>query len=354
MIKNVLYQLAHGQTLDETLATQVFEQVMTGQASEAQTAALLALIQARGPRPAEILGAARVMREKAIRVEAPEGLTIIDTCGTGGDQAGTFNISTAAAIVAAGAGRPKNVAVAKHGNRAMTSKSGSSQVLETLGVKLDVSGQTLTRCLDEAGMAFCYAPSHHPAMKYAGPVRQALGFRTIFNLVGPLTNPANASRQVMGIYDPAMLRPLAEVLKGLGTQRAMVVFGQLPDSAGGVVGFDELSTCGPSQVAELQDGDIWEYEIDPAPLGLPLALPHAFRADGPADSARIIAEVLDGKPGPAREIVALNAGAALVVADLAQDIQQGLQLAMQAMDDGSARNVLDTLVTLTHEEQTSP
>ena len=346
-MKDILNQLVMGETLSADQAVEAFETIMSGQATEAQTGALLAMIQQRGVTTDEMFGAAKVMREKAVAVQVPDGLTVIDTCGTGGDHAGTFNISTAAAIVAAGAIRPHGAAVAKHGNRSVTSNSGSSQVLETLGVKLDVSGEVLTQCLDEAGMAFCFAPQHHPAMKYAGPVRQQLGFRTLFNLVGPLTNPAGAQRQVMGVFDAALLEPIGQVLAKLGAHRAMVVFGQLPEAGGVVAGFDELSTCGPSQIVHVIEGELSHESFDAASLGLPLTLPTTLKADGPEDSARIIGEVLDGHAGPTRDVVAVNAAAAIVVAGVAGNMTEGLGKAIESIDSGAAKAVLSKLVELT-------
>lgn len=341
-MKDLLAQLVQGRPLSTPQTVEAFEVIMTGQAAPAQLGAMLAMMQMRGPTVEELTGAATVMRDKSVKVVVPAGLTVIDTCGTGGDHAQTFNISTAAALVAAAAGRPRGVAVAKHGNRSVTSKSGSSSVLETLGVKLDVAGATLTRCLDEVGLCFCYAPLHHPAMKFAAPVRQELGFRTIFNLLGPLTNPAQARRQVMGVFDAALTEPIATVLLRLGAERAMVVCGRFGDGS-----LDELSTAGISQVSEVCDGKVTTRQVNAAALGLPVPMPASIQADSPQRSAAIIGEVLSGKPGPARDIVCLNAAAALVVADLVGDLKEGLQLAGQAIDSGGARRTLEALVKVT-------
>ena len=351
-MKELLQQLVDGQPLSLQQATEAFEWIMTGQATPTQTGALLALIETRGATVDELTGAARVMRAKAAKVEPPAGVTVIDTCGTGGDGAGTFNISTAAAVVAAAAGRPKGVVVAKHGNRSVTSKSGSSQVLEALGVTLRVSPDTLTRCMDKAGIGFCFAPAHHPAMKHAAPVRAELGFHTLFNLVGPLTNPAGATRQVLGVYDESLTDTLAEVLRRLGSARAMVVCGLMPTDAGGhVAGLDELSTAGPSKVTELigdaTGGRLQTRRLDPASLDLPFSHPSSLTVDGPEASARRIRGVLAGEPGPARDIVALNAAAALVVAGVAEDLAEGLAQAFEAIDAGHAARALDTLVAVT-------
>lgn len=337
--------------LSQEQATGAFNQIMSGQAEPTQTAALLAMIQQRGPTVDELVGAATVMRSKASKVAVPSGLTAIDTCGTGGDHAGTFNISTASAIVAAGAGRPLGLCVAKHGNKSVTSNSGSSQVLDVLGVKLAVDSDTLTTCLDQAGICFCFAPTHHPAMKHAGPVRADLGFRTLFNLVGPLTNPAGAPRQVMGVFSDGLTDLVAEVLLKLGSIHAMVVHGQMPDVDGDGAhkgGLDEFSTCGPSRVSIVRDGTVTTTEQDPTEHGLPLGHPTALLADGPEQSAKIITDILAGKEGPPREIVALNAAAALVVGGVAEGLSEGLNLAFHAIDSGKAKAALDALIELTN------
>ncbi len=352
-MKSILAQLATGQTLTVDQAHHAFDLIMTGQSTPAQTAALLSMIQLRGPSVDEITGAAQVMREKASRVTVPDGLTVIDLVGTGGDHARTFNISTAASFVAAAAARKHGVAVAKHGNKAVTSNSGSSQVLQTLGVKLMVQPDTLTRCLEEAGICFCFAPAHHPAMKHAAPVRADLGFRTIFNILGPLTNPAGATRQVIGVFMPSLTMMLANVLKKLGCEHAMVVHGQLPGNTGESAGaLDELSTCGPSQISHLKNNQLKTYEVDPATLGLPLSHPESLHAEGPDQSAEIIRQLLDGAHGPPRDIVCLNAAAALVVADIADDLVDGIELAAEAIDSGQARQAMENLVRITQADPT--
>ena len=341
-MKEHLKHLVTGQPLSVAQTVDAFELIMTGQATPAQVGALLTMIQLRGPTAEEITGAAQVMRDKVTRVIVPDGLTAIDTCGTGGDHSKTFNISTAAALVAAAAGRPKGVVVAKHGNRSITSQSGSSQVLEALGVKLQVDGDTLTRCLDEAGLCFCFAPAHHPAMKHAMPVRTDLGVPTIFNVLGPLTNPAGATRQVVGVFDGGLTETLAQVLRVLGSQRAMVVHGTIN---GG--GLDELSTCGPTRVSHLRDGEVQTEQINPEDLGLGHADPTALQVDSPQASAAVIRDIMAGNPGPARDIVCLNAAAALVVSDLAPDLSGGLKLAAEAIDRGQMRQTLDRLIGAT-------
>jgi len=348
-VKDILAQLVEGQALSSEQAVDAFEKIMSGQSQPTQTAALLAMIQMRGATVDELVGAATVMRSKAAKVAVPAGLTAIDTCGTGGDHAGTFNISTASAIVAAGAGRPLGLCVAKHGNKSVTSKSGSSQVLDTLGVRLGVDTDTLTRCLDQAGICFCFAPAHHPAMKHAGPVRADLGFRTLFNLVGPLTNPAGAPRQVVGVFSPKLTEVIASVLNRLGSIHAMVVHGQIPDAdAGHNDALDELSTCGPSRVSTVRDGKVTTTELDATDLGLSLGHPSALRVDGPQQSAKVITDILTGKQGAPREIVALNAAAALTVGGVAADLSEGLNMAFDAIDNGKARAALDALIELTN------
>jgi anthranilate phosphoribosyltransferase len=347
-MQQLLHQLSTGEPLNAEQAQQAFEMVMRGEATQAQTAALLSLIASRGPTVDELVGAARAMRRHALHVQATDGLTVVDTCGTGGDHAGTFNVSTAAAIVTAAAGREHNVVVAKHGNRSISSNSGSSQLLETLGVKLAVSTETLEKCLSEVGLCFCYAPAHHPAMKHAAPVRQELGFRTIFNLLGPLTNPAGASRQLIGVYSAAMTEPLAQALRQLGAERVMVVHGQMPDPDGvHIDGLDELSTCGNSHVSEVGANGVHSYELEPQQFDLAYSHPSALQANGPEASARLVQTVLQGQHGPARDIVAYNAAAALTVAGLANDMHEGLDRAFAAIDTGRAQNVVNELAKVT-------
>jgi len=338
-MQDLLQTLVNGQPLSPEDATALFEAMMTGALSPPQAGAALALIETRGASVDEIVAAVSVMRSKVTPVRTPPGMTIIDTCGTGGDHSGTFNISTAAALVAAGAGFEQNMGVAKHGNRSVTSKSGSSQVLETLGVNLAVEPPTLTDCLEACGICFCFAPAHHPAMKHAAPIRKELGFRTIFNICGPLTNPAGATRQVMGVFHESLIQTVAEALSQLGTEHAMVVHGNIP---GG--GLDEVSTCGETQFADIRGEVIRRKHIDPADLGLDYAHPSALRADGPEESANMITQVLGGEQGPAREIVCVNAAAALVVGAVAPGLSEGMEMAFDAIDSGAAKKTLDTLV----------
>jgi anthranilate phosphoribosyltransferase len=341
-LQELLRELAAGHALSFEQAQEAFDTVMRGEASDAQTAALLSLIAARGVTEDELVGAALARRAHAETAPVPEGLGVVDTCGTGGDGSGTFNISTAAALVAGAAGRGQGMAVAKHGNRSFTSGSGSSDVLEALGVRIEGTGPSAHEALAEAGVCFCFAPAHHPAMKHAAPVRRELGFRTIFNLLGPLTNPAGARRQVMGVYEARWVAPIARVLQRLGAERALVGHGETPDG-----GIDELSTGGESRLGEVSDGAVRERRIDAQELGLARARLAELRAGGPEESAAAIRTVLCGESAPARDIVLLNAAAALVVGGVAADLAEGLNRAAQAVDRGEAQRTLERLVRVT-------
>lgn len=345
-LKPLLSKLVQGQSLDRDEAESAFETIMSGEAGEAQIGSLLTAMSMRtgGPTVDEIIGAAKAMRAHATGVNVPAGMDVIDTCGTGGDHSGTFNISTTAALIAAGAGAK----VAKHGNRSVTSTSGSSQVLEALGVKLQVSGETLTKCLVEAGLCFCFAPAHHPAMKYAVGPRKQLGFRTIFNVLGPLTNPAGAKRQVMGVYDERLTETIAKVLEALGSKAAMVVHGK-SGMGGNAGGLDEISAMGPTQISHLREGKVETYRLSPEEVGIDEIDVDAIKADSVEASAAMIRGVLEGEGGPARVISALNAGAALVVAGIEDDLKSGYERACKAIDDGAAKHVLDELVKVSQQ-----
>ncbi len=307
--------------------------VMDGGVAPELTAGLLCALGARGETVEELAGAARAMRDKVARVRTPAGKVVVDTCGTGGDGAGTFNISTAAAFVVAACG----ATVAKHGNRAVSSKAGSADVLEALGVDVSMPVDQVERCLDEIGLGFLFARQLHPAMKHAAPVRKALGVRTLFNLVGPLTNPAFAPRQVMGVFDGARVESLARVLGRLGAERAWVVHGS--------DGLDELTLTGPTRVAELHDGQVRLFEVTPEDAGLSRCSPQALAGGDAQDNARILSDILSGADvGPRRAVVVLNAAAALVVADLAPDLAAGAERARAAIDRGAAAAVLCGLV----------
>ncbi len=327
--KTLLGRIAAGETLTEDQARAAFDVMMSGGATAAQTGAFLMGLRVRGETAAEIAGAARAMREKALRIAAPPGA--IDTCGTGGDGKGTYNVSTAAALVAAGCGVP----VAKHGNRAMSSRSGSADVLRALGVNVEAGAEAAAASLERAGFGFLMAPQHHAAMRHVAGARVELGTRTIFNLLGPLSNPAGAARQLVGVFDARWLEPLAEVLGKLGAERVWVVHGR--------DGMDELTTTGPSAVAELKDGAVSRFEVAPEDAGLPRAAAAALAGGGPERNAAAIRALLDGERGAFRDIVLLNAGAALIVAGKAPDLKAGAARAAAAIDDGSARRVLERL-----------
>jgi anthranilate phosphoribosyltransferase len=335
MIPSLLPRLLRGESLTEEEAQAVIGHVMDGEASEAQIAGLLVALRAKGESVSEIVGAARAMRAHAIAV-APRRTDLVDTCGTGGDGLRTFNVSTTAGLVAAGAG----AGVAKHGNRAVSSASGSADVLEALGVRLDLPAARVAECIDEVGFGFLFAPAHHPAMRHAGPVRSSLGVRTIFNVLGPLTNPVGARRQLVGVFDEALVLPIAETLRELGSERALVVHG--------FDGLDELSPAGPSICADASPAGVTVGTIDPAELGLAPSRTEDLTGGDAATNARLLRALLDGERGPRRDAVALNAGAALVAAGLADDLAAGLTLAIAAIDDGRARLTLDRLVEFTN------
>jgi len=335
-----LATLIAGGTLDAEQAERVFETILTGEADPAQIGALLALIQRRGASVDEIVGAARVMRRHVQRVpfEAPDGVRLIDTCGTGGAPK-TFNISTAAAIIAAAAGYDAGVRVAKHGNRSRTGR-GSAEVLQTLGVHVDANSETQARCLEEAGVCFCFAIHHHPAMRHAVGPRKALGFPTIFNLLGPLTNPAGASRQLIGVYHPALVQPMASALLALGAEHAMVVHG--------ADGLDEITVTDQTSLARVRDGSIGATRIDPTEFGILRAGLGDLRATSLDDSARLVGAALAGEPGPATDIAVLNAAAALVVADVADDFGPAIAMAREAVASGAATRTLERLVEVSN------
>ena len=334
-LKALIGTVAQGKSLSEAEAERAFDIIMSGNATPAQMGAFLMALRVRGETVEEITGAARIMRAKALPIEAPPGA--IDTCGTGGDAAGTWNISTATALVVAGAGVP----VAKHGNRALSSKSGAADVLAALGVNIDCDMALVKRALWEARIGFLMAPRHHSAMRHVGPTRVELGTRTIFNLLGPLSNPAGTRRQIVGVFSPQWIEPLAQVLGKLGSERAWVMHGS--------DGLDELTTTGPSQVAEWYEGRVRQFEIAPEQLGLKTARPEDLRGGDAATNARALRAVLDGESGAYRDIVLLNAGAALLVSGKAARLPDGLRLAAEAIDNGHARHALDRLIEITNQ-----
>ena len=334
-IREAIEKLVSRIDLSEAETIEVMNQIMTGEASPLQIAAFLTALRMKGEKVEEITGAARVMREKAHRVNVG-GKTVLDTCGTGGDQKGTFNISTTTAFVLAGA----SVNVAKHGNRSVSSQSGSADVLGALGVKVDAPKDRVEACIDKIGIGFLFAPLLHEAMKYAVQPRRDIGIRTIFNMLGPLTNPAMATHQLIGIYSGEMVGMIAQVLKNLGSSRAMVVHG--------LEGLDEISLCGPTKVAELRDGAVKEYAIEPEQFGLKRCGLEELHGGDPEESARILRAILDGKKGATRDVVLLNGGAALYVSGRAGSIQDGIGLAAESIDSGKARQKLAQLVELTN------
>ena len=331
--KPLLAKLVDGRILSADEAHAFFAACLRGEPTPAQVAAAVTALRIRGETVEEIAAFATAMREAARTLDHP--YDAIDTCGTGGDGQHTFNISTAAALVLAGAG----LKVAKHGNRAMSSKSGSSDVLSVLGVNLQAGPEQQRRSLDEAGIAFLFAPAYHGAMRHVGPVRAEIGFRTVFNLLGPLSNPAGARRQVMGVYDPRLLEPLAEVLGRLGATRAWTVHGQ---------GLDELTTTGETEVAEWKDGAVRRFTVTPEEAGLPRADLDDLRGGDAEENALALRALLDGATGAYRDIVLLNAAAALVVADRAADLAEGAAQAAAVIYDGRAAKALADLVEATN------
>ena len=332
--KPLLGKLVEGRVLTPDEAHAFFSACLRGEPTPSQVAAAVTALRIRGETVDEIVAFATAMREAALSLNHPFD-EVIDTCGTGGDGQHTYNVSTAAAFVLAGAG----LKVAKHGNRAISSKSGSSDVLAALGVNLDATIPQQARALDQAGIAFLFAPTYHGAMRHVGPVRAEIGFRTVFNLLGPLCNPAHANRQVMGVYDPTLLEPLVEVLGRLGARRAWTVHGQ---------GLDEMTTTGPTEVAEWKDGVVRRFTVTPADAGLPLATLDDLRGGDAEHNAAALKALLAGERGPYRDIVVLNATAALVVANRAADLREGAELAAAVIDDGRAAAALETLVRVTN------
>jgi anthranilate phosphoribosyltransferase len=331
MIQSALARLLDGRDLTRSEARAAMDQIMSGEATGAQIGAFLVALRLKGETPDEIAGCAEAMRAHVLAVH-PKRSDLVDTAGTGGDGARTFNISTAAALVAAAAG----AGVAKHGNRAVTSASGSADVLEALGFSLDLPADQIERSIDELGFGFLFAPTHHPAMRFAAPVRRELAVRTVFNVLGPLTNPAGARAQVVGVYAPELASTIAEVLAQLGAERAFVVYG--------ADGIDELSPTGPNLVCEVKHGDVTEREVDPLDLGIPRCPPSALAGDSPAENAATIREILGGATGPRRDAVVLNAAGAIAAAGHARDLADGVGRAAEVIDSGAAGERLEELV----------
>jgi anthranilate phosphoribosyltransferase len=334
LLRETLKKAAAGEALSAGEAERALEEIMEGAANPAVTAALLTALRVRGESVGEIVGFARAMRRFAQKVEAPEG--VVDTCGTGGDAKGTINISTAAAFVARGVG----VTIAKHGNRAATSQAGSADVLEALGAEIGLEPREVGRCIEEVGIGFMFARSHHPAMRHVVPVRAELPFRTIFNLLGPLTNPAGAERQLVGVFDGDYVRPVAEALNDLGAQKALVVHG--------ADGLDEITVTGPTLVAEVSDGSITEYKISPEQFGFSRHDPGGLLGGDAHLNARILKDVLSGEEeGAARDVILLNAGAAVYVSGRAKTLEEAVRLAREAIESGAATGALESFVRAT-------
>lgn len=334
MIQRAIEKAIRHVSLSEQEAIGVMEVIMSGEATQAQIGAFLVALRMKGETIEEITGFARVMRAKATRILCT-AYPLVDTCGTGGDGSNTFNISTISAFVAAGAG----AIIAKHGNRAATSKAGSADLLMALGVTIDLPPERVGRCIDEVGIGFLFAPLLHTAMRFAIGPRREIGVRTVFNMLGPLTNPAGATAQLMGVYAGELVTPVAHVLNNLGVERAFVAHSD--------DGLDELTVTAPTQIAELRDGKVTTYTITPASVGLPEAKLDTLRGAGPEENAAIALAILRGEKGPRRDVVLLNAGATLVVANRAEDFRDGIRQAEQALDSGAAMAKVEALVKAT-------
>ncbi|MCP9626822.1 anthranilate phosphoribosyltransferase [Rhodopseudomonas palustris] len=330
--KAVIGKVATGATLTRDEAASAFDAMMSGDATPSQMGALLMGLRVRGETVDEITGAVTTMRSKMLTVDAPADA--VDVVGTGGDGSGSVNVSTCASFIVAGCGVP----VAKHGNRALSSKSGAADVLNALGVKIDITPAQVGRCVHEAGIGFMFAPTHHPAMKNVGPTRVELATRTIFNLLGPLSNPAGVKRQMIGVFSRQWVQPLAQVLKNLGSEAIWVVHGS--------DGLDEITLSGPTAVAQLKDGEITSFEISPEDAGLSRAPAEALKGGDAEANAVALRAVLEGMPGPYRDVAVLNAAATLIVAGKAQDLKQGVALATQSIDSGAAEARLKKLIAV--------
>ena len=335
-LKSLLIKLAEGVSLSSSDAETAFDNIMSGEADNSQIGALLMALRVRGETVDEITGAVRAMRAKSTRVIAPDDA--MDIVGTGGDSLGTYNISTAAALVVAGCG----VTVAKHGNRAVTSKAGASDVLASLGVNLECDMSLIERAITDAGIGFLMAPRYHSAMRYVVPVRASLGIRTIFNILGPLSNPAGVKRQFTGAFDRAWIEPMAQVLSNLGSEAAWVVHG--------ADGMDEITTTEITYVAALSDGKVQTFQISPEDAGIPRASLDDLRGGDAKYNAAAIEALVDGQDGPYRDIVLFNAAASLIVAGKAQDLKRGVSIAAQSIDEGAARKALEKMIEITNLE----
>jgi anthranilate phosphoribosyltransferase len=334
-ISKTLQHLIEGKELSEEEMLGMMRAIMGGELSGTMVAALLVALRSKKETPSEIAAAAKVMRDFATGVEVGDKVHLVDVVGTGGDSAHTFNISTASMFVASAAGAK----IAKHGNRSVSSKSGSADVLEALGVKLNLSSPAVSQCIQEIGIGFMFAPNHHPAMKNVVPVRKDLGVRTIFNILGPLTNPAKAPNILMGVFHPELVKTQARVLQLMGAQHALVVHGK--------DGIDEITLSGPTMVAELHNNQIKEYEISPTDFGIDISSLESLKVKDANESKQIILDIFDNQPGPARDIVCLNAGATLYAANVVSNILEGVSRAKEVIAAGLAKQKLDALISLT-------
>ena len=333
-LKSIIGKVATGATLSRDEAAVAFDAMMSGEATPSQMGGLLMALRVRGETVDEITGAVSAMRGKMLRVKAPADA--IDVVGTGGDGSGSVNVSTCAAFIVAGSGVP----VAKHGNRALSSRSGAADVLASLGVKIDLSPEKVGRCVQEAGIGFMFAPAHHPAMKNVGPTRVELATRTIFNLLGPLSNPASVKRQMVGVFSRQWVQPLAQVLKNLGSDSVWVVHGS--------DGLDEITLTGPTAVAALENGNIRTFEVTPEDAGLTRSGPGSLKGGDADANAVALRSVLEGKPGPYRDVALLNAAAALIVAGRAKDLKEGVAIGIKTLDSGGAAARLKQLVAVSN------
>ncbi|MEO1748891.1 MAG: anthranilate phosphoribosyltransferase, partial [Pseudomonadota bacterium] len=333
-MKDFIGKIADGQALSANDARAAFDTIMSGDATPSQIGAFLMGLRVRGETVDEISGAVSTMRAKMARVNAPDGA--IDIVGTGGDNSGTYNISTAAAIIAAGAGAK----VAKHGNRSLSSKSGAADVLASLGVNIEIGPEPISKCIEGAGLGFMFAPMHHAAMKHVGPSRVEMGTRTIFNLLGPLSNPAGVKRQVVGVFAPQWLEPLARVLGGLGSEHVWVVHGD---------GLDEFTTAGETQVVEWSNGALKRFTVKPEDVGLERVSLDALKGGTPDENARAMTDLLDGKLGAYRDIACLNAASGLVVGGHAKDLGEGVSMARESIDSGKAKHVFADVIKISNE-----
>jgi len=336
MFKEHLTKIIRKENLTETEMAEMITDIFSGTITDAQIGAFLGALATKGETVEEVAGAARAMRKKAVRIQTPAS-TVIDTCGTGGDSAGTFNISTTTAFVVAGC----DVTVAKHGNRSITSKCGSADLLEGLGIKIDIDPEVTEEAVSEVGIGFLFAPKYHGAMKYAANARKEIGIRSIFNMLGPLTNPAGANCQLLGVFAPELTEMFANALQLLGTKKALVVHGH--------DGLDEISVCAPTRVSELKDGMVTTYDINPEQFFGTIADSNDIVGGDPTENAIITKNILNGEKGPKRDVVLINAAAALIAASRTETMEEGISLAETSVDSGAALSKLEALITFTNE-----